>query len=298
MRLISSLQTEFLAIREGKPWDVHRLKAMADQIVLEVTLNARTLVQLTDTRSYKEFTFGHSVNVAVLCAVIGLAMEYAPRKMHDLALGGLVHDIGKMLIDPAMVNKRGKLTTEEYDIMKSHTSLGFEILRNAIPRIVPAPVMHMALYHHERPDGAGYPRQLLKKAIHEYVRIVSVADVFDEVTSVRPYAKARFAHEACLLMTEDMGKQFDMDVLTAFLTRVAIYPVGSVVMLSTGDFGVVTEVAWGMQNRPTLRLMVDKHKRMLKKNVTVNLAEFPGVEIARVLGEEEVFSISDSVQKK
>ena len=230
--------------------------------------------------------------------VIALALGYSPRRMHDVALGGLVHDIGKMRIDPDILNKRGKLTEEEYDIMKAHTTLGFDILRHAMPRIVPAPVMHMALHHHERPDGTGYPRQLPKSAIHEYVRIVTVADVYDEVTCDRPYAKARFPHEACLLMTENMGIQFDMEVLTAFLTRVAIYPIGSVVMLSTGDFGVVTEVCWGMQNRPAIRLMVDKHKRMLKQNVTVNLAEFPGVEIERVLGEEEVFTISENVYRK
>lgn len=292
IRLISSLQKEFLAIREGKPWNVQQFMDMSAQIVTEVTLNSRSLIQLTDTRSYKEATFSHSVNVAVLCVVIALAMDYPPRKMHDVALGGLLHDVGKMLIDPAIVNKRGLLTTAEYEIMMEHVTLGFDILRSAIPRIIPAPVMHMALQHHERPDGTGYPRQLAKSEILEYARIVAVADVYDEVTCDRPYSKARFPHEACLMMADAMNQQFDTEVLTAFLTRLAMYPVGSVVELSTGDIGVVVALYWGMQNRPTIRLMLNSHKKILTKKAMLDLRDHPKVEIRRVLGEEEVFTLS------
>ncbi|MHC1758240.1 MAG: HD domain-containing phosphohydrolase [Negativicutes bacterium] len=292
VRLISSLQREFLAIREGKPWNVRRFIEMAEQIVIEVTLNSRALVQLTDIRSYNEFTFGHSVNVAVLSAVIGLAMGYPPRKLHDVALGGLLHDVGKMKVDPSILNKRGKLTDEEYSDIQQHAMLGFDVLRQAVPRIVPVPVMHMSLQHHERPDGNGYPRQMAKKEIHEYARIASVADVYDALTCDRPYCKARFPHEACLLMTEGMERQFDMEILTAFLTRVAIYPVGSVVLLSTGEIGVVTEVCWGMQNRPTVRLMIDRRQQFVNRDVRVDLREHPAVEVQRVLEEEAVFALS------
>ena len=293
VRLISSLQRQFLLIREGKSWDIHQFMRMAEQIVTEVTLNSRVLVQLTDIRSYNEFTFGHSVNVAVLSTVIGLALEYSPRKLHDVALGGLLHDVGKMGLDPKILNKRGKLTEEEYSVVKTHTTMGFDILRKAIPRIVPIPSMHMALQHHERPDGAGYPRSLKKTEIHEYALIAAVADVYDAVTCDRPYNKGKFPHEACLLMTEGMTRQFDMDVLTAFLTRVAIYPIGSVVLLSTGEIGVVSEIHWGMQNRPTLRLIVDRDKRIVSHVAKIDLRESPEIEIERVLEEEAVFALGE-----
>ena len=293
VRLIASLQRQFLLIREGKRWDIHQFIRMAEQIVTEVTLNSRSLVQLTDIRSYNEFTFGHSVNVAVLSAVIGLALGYSPRNLHDVALGGLLHDVGKMRLDVEILNKRGKLTNEEYSIMKTHTSAGFDVLRQAIPRIVPIPSMHMALQHHERPDGAGYPRALHKSDIHEYALIAAVADVYDAVTCDRPYSKGKFPHEACMMMTEAMTRQFDMDVLTAFLTRVAIYPIGSVVLLSTGEIGVVSEIHWGMQNRPTLRLIVDRNKKIVAQVEKIDLRENQEIEIDRVLEEEAVFAIGE-----
>lgn len=293
VRLIASLQRQFLLIREGKKWDIHQFIRMAERIVAEVTLNSRVLVQMTDIRSYNEFTFGHSVNVAVLSTVIGLALGYSPQKLHDVALGGLLHDVGKMGLDPKILNKRGKLTEEEYTIVKTHTTMGFDIMRKAIPRIVPIPSMHMALQHHERPDGAGYPRALKSKEIHEYALIAAVADVYDAVTCDRPYNKGKFPHEACLLMTEGMTKQFDMEILTAFLTRVAIYPIGSVVVLSTGEIGVVNEIYWGMQNRPTLRLIVDRDKRIVSHVAKIDLRESPDIEIERVLEEEAVFALGE-----
>lgn len=293
VRLISALQRQFLLIREGKAWDLHQFIRMSEQIVTEVTLNSRVLVQLTDIRSYNEFTFGHSVNVAVLSAVVGLALGYPPRKLHDLALGGLLHDVGKMGVDSQLLNKRGKLTDEEYATVKTHTTLGFDLLRKAIPRIIPIPSMHMALQHHERPDGGGYPRAMQKKDIHEYALIAAVADVYDAVTCDRPYSKGKYPHEACLLMTEAMNRQFDMEILTAFLTRVAIYPIGSVVQLSTGEIGVVNAIHWGMQNRPTIRLIVDRSNRMTSGCVTIDLRDGADVEISRVLEEEAVFALAE-----
>jgi HD-GYP domain-containing protein (c-di-GMP phosphodiesterase class II) len=150
----------------------------------------------------------------------------------------------------------------------------------------------MAFQHQEKPDGTGYPRQLMSAEIHEYAKIVAVADVYDAITSDRPYHRGLFPHEAAMLLAEGMGKQFDVDVLTAFLTRVAIYSIGSVVELSTGEIGVVTNVFWGMQNRPTIRLMLDKNGKPLDRKIIVDLLEHSAIEIERVLGEEDMAELN------
>lgn len=292
VKLIRAVQQQFVAIRENKTWNPAQFVTMAEQIVSEVGENAQSMVQLTDIRPHNEFTFGHSVNVAVLCVMIGSALKCSTKTLIEVALGGLLHDVGKMKIAIDILNKPAKLTASEYRIMQNHAELGFEILRSAAANVIPLKVMHMAFQHQEKPDGTGYPRHLMNEEIHDYAKIVSIADVYDAVTCDRPYHRGLFPHEAALLLAEGMGKQFDVDMLTAFLTRVAIYSIGSMVKLSTGEVGVVTEVPWGMQNRPTIRLMFDKNRNLFKEKTTIDLLEHPTVEIKRVFGEDAVIALN------
>ena len=292
VRFIHTVQQEFIAIRENKKWDPHKFVELAECIVREVEENKQSLVQLTDIRPHNEFTFGHSVNVAVLCVLIGSALNYSKPKLVDLALGGLLHDVGKMKIATEILNKPSRLTTEEYRIMQTHAELGFEIMRKAAANVIPLKVMHMAFQHQEKPDGTGYPRQLNDAEIHAYAKIASIADVYDAVTCDRPYHRGLFPHEAALLLAEGMGKQFDVELLTAFLTRVAIYSIGSMVKLSTGEIGVVTQVTWGMQNRPTIRLMLDKCGRPLKGKTIIDLIDHPAIEIECAFGEDDMMEFN------
>jgi len=197
---IRTLQQQFLAVQAGTPWDAQCFVEMAERIATEVSKKAQYMVQLTDIRLCNEFVYGHSVNVAVLCATIGLALGYPLRKLQELALGGLLHDIGQMKIPSRLLNKASKLSNDEFSLSQTHTTQGFEILRQTGSGRIPLLVMHMALQHHEKVDGTGYPRRLQKNEIHEYARIAAVADVYDAMTCDRPYRRAWFPHEACLLM--------------------------------------------------------------------------------------------------
>ena len=292
VKLIQAVQQQFLAIRENRKWDPAQFVALAEKIVDEVGTNAQAMVQLTDIRSHNEFTFGHSVNVSVLCVLIGVALKYPRTKLLEIALGGLLHDVGKMKITTDILNKPAKLTADEYKVMQTHAELGYDILRNSASHIISRKSILMAFQHQEKPDGTGYPRQIVSAEIHEYSKIVSVADVYDAVTSDRPYHRGLFPHEAAMLLAEGMGKQFDVDVLTAFLTRVAIYSIGSVVELSSGQIGVVTKVSYGMQNRPILRLMLDQNRNPFGKKIVIDLHDYPTVEIVRVFGEDAVVELN------
>jgi HD-GYP domain-containing protein (c-di-GMP phosphodiesterase class II) len=252
-----------------------------------VEQNKQTLIQLTDIRPHSEFTFGHSVNVSVLCVIIGLALKYPKEKLFELALGGLLHDVGKMKIPTKILNKPAKLTAEEYTIIQTHAQLGFEILRHNAAHAIPLRVMHMAFQHQEKADGTGYPRQLKTEGIHEFAKIAAVSDVYDAITCDRPYHRGLFPHEATLILAKEMGQQFDANILTAFLSHVALYSIGSIVELSTGEIGIVSEVPWGMQNRPTLRLMLDKFHQPFRQKFLLDLREFPALEIIREFSEDE-----------
>ncbi len=295
---IRNLQQQFLSVQAGASWDARCFIAMAEKNATEVCQNTQFMVQLTDIRLCNEFIYGHSVNVAVLCATIGLALGYPLRKLQELALGGLLHDIGQMKIPSRLLNKASKLSNDEFSLSQTHTTQGFEILRQTGSGRIPLLVMHMALQHHEKVDGTGYPRRLQKNEIHEYARIAAVADVYDAMTCDRPYRRAWFPHEACLLMGRELGRHFDVDILTVFLTRVVIYPIGSVVLLSTGHIGVVIQMHEFMQNRPTVRLILGPGCQTLAQKEILDLREHQEVEIKKVLVEEEVSEVCELVRRQ
>ena len=237
------------------------IQAVSRRIVAEVLRNRRALVHLTEIRSHDDYTFAHSVDVCVLSVLVAVHLGYTEVKLQELAVGALLHDVGKTKIEPDLINKQTALDEDEMAIMRGHTMFGFDILRSYQGKMT-LPSIHIALQHHEKYDGTGYPRGLSKDDIHEYSRIVSIADVYDAVTSDRPYRKALLPHEAYELMLYNGSQHFDPMILPLFLQRIAIYPVGTVVRLNTGDIGVVTSVPPEMPLRPTLRLILDKNRRL------------------------------------
>lgn len=290
LNLIWTLKKLFVDIRSEGLCDCATVTAMADTIVGEVCSHPQGLVQLTDIRLRNEFLFGHVVNVALLCTMIGRDLGYSPHKLHELALGGLLHDVGQLRISQDLLSKPTDLTAAERRIIQAHTLQGFDLLWQTgdfSPN-----VMLMALQHHERINGSGYPQGLRNEEIREESKIVAVADVYDAMTSDRPHRRANFPHETCLSMVREMGTLFDTKILSAFLMREAIYPVGSVVLLSTGQLGVVTQIFPGMQNRPIISLIYNETVGI----PVVDLRNHPEIEIQRVLLEEEVFSLGRQVQ--
>lgn len=262
---IQSMQTVKRAfeVLRNKRNDVsfEEIQGISRRIVAEVLRNRRALVHLTEIRSHDDYTFAHSVDVCVLSVLVAVHLGYTEVKLQELAVGALLHDVGKTKVEPALINKQTALDEDEMVIMRGHTMFGFDILRSYQGKMT-LPSIHIALQHHEKYDGTGYPRGLSKDDIHEYSRIVSIADVYDAVTSDRPYRKALLPHEAYELMLFNGSQHFDPVILPLFLQRIAIYPVGTVVRLNTGDIGVVTSVPPEMPLRPTLRLILDKNRRL------------------------------------
>ena len=213
--------------------DLRIISRVVDDIIDEISSNRDVLVSMVDIKSYDNYTYSHSVNVCVLSVMLGLEKGLNRSDVKDLGEGAILHDIGKLFVPDEILNKSGPLTDEEFDLVKRHTSDGFEVLRRK--RSISLFAAHVAYQHHERLDGSGYPRRLVGDEIHEFARVVAIVDSYDAMTSDRTYRCALAPHEAVSTLVRETDSKYDRDLVGRFMKLVAMYPIGSVVRLNNGD---------------------------------------------------------------
>jgi HD-GYP domain-containing protein (c-di-GMP phosphodiesterase class II) len=193
------------------------------------------------------------LNVTLYALSIGLKLGLPQKDLEILGLGGILHDIGKMLIPSEILFKPGKLTSEEFTEMKKHTTYGYDILRNM--HTIPLLVAHCAFQHHERLNGSGYPRGVKNEDIHLFGKILAVADVFDAVTSHRIYRSAMLPHEGLEILYAGSESLYEPVIIEAFRKSVAIYPFGLTVTLNDGRKGLVVGQNKDITERPIIRII-------------------------------------------
>ena len=217
--------------------------------------NKTVLNLLATTKVHDNYLYMHSVNVTIYSCQLAIANGLPLKKIEEIGLGAVLHDIGKLYIPPEILNKPGKLTKEEFELVKAHTELGFDILRKV--HEIPLTVSHCAFQHHEKLDGTGYPRGLKADEIHKYAKIIAVADVFDAVTSHRVYRPAMLPHKAIELLYAGNGTHFESKQVHLFKDCVAIYPQGLTVKLNDGRTGIVSRYNFKAVGRPIIRIVKD-----------------------------------------
>jgi HD-GYP domain-containing protein (c-di-GMP phosphodiesterase class II) len=227
------------------PRDVISLRVTAESIVDEILSRGDVVLNLMDLKVYDSYTFYHCVNVAVLSVVMGLGLSFTRERLVRLAYAGIMHDVGKVFIEHYIVSKPGRLTDKEYEEIKRHPRTGYDYIKRHISGAVPRTVLMGVLDHHERVDGTGYPSAKTGKKITVFGRVIAVADVYDALTSDRPYRKGVFAVEAMEYIVGAANTLFDFDIVNAFTRKVALFPVGTCVMLSNGTVGLVIETLRG-----------------------------------------------------
>lgn len=242
---------------------------IANSLMEEIFSKKNLLVNLVDIKSMDNYTYQHCVNVAVLSLILGINLGLNKIELRDLCIGALIHDIGKILTPKSILLKESDLTDSEFAIMKEHTIKGFEYAKN-IPEIS-AIVRTIILEHHERYDGTGYPNEKKAEEIHKFSRIVSIADVYDALTSDRPYRRALSPSEALEYIMAGGDSQFDFDMVKTFAHLIVPYPEGTLVALNTGEYGIVEEVCHNYPLRPKVKII--KSKAPEKINTTINLIE-------------------------
>jgi len=248
---------------------VKEYQTVIKHIMRELNNSSELLSILSDVCVHDTYIFTHSLNVTLYSLALGMELKLSTAKLETIGLGALLHDIGKIAIPREILMKPGRLTDEEYAIVKKHSSEGFELLRNT--HAVPLLVSHCAFQHHERLDGSGYPRGLRGDEIHDYAKIVAVADVFDAVTSHRVYRNAMLPHEGLEMLYAGTGRHFQAEIVKAFQNSVAIYPVGITVSLNDGRKGVVVKQNKSLNDRPIIRILEEENNPV--EPYEVNLAE-------------------------
>ncbi|MBM7694718.1 putative nucleotidyltransferase with HDIG domain [Peribacillus deserti] len=253
-------------ILEKASWD---FKELIKQLIHEISGNKKLLHLLSDVYTYDHYIFTHSLNVTLYSIAVGIKLKLAPRQLEILALGALLHDVGKVSVPKNILLKPGRLTEEEFVEIKKHSECGFNLLRGI--HTVPLVVAHCAYQHHERLDGSGYPRGLLGDQIHYFGKILAVADVFDAVTSNRIYRGAMLPHEGLEVLYAGSGTQFDRTIVEAFRSAVAIYPNSLTVELSDGSKGIVCRQNNGLSDRPVVEVF-EQNSRQLDHPYEVDLS--------------------------
>ena len=270
VQAVDNVAETFREAEENGRFDMTRLEKCADFLVRDIMAKKKNLVQITDIRLHDSYTFSHSVNVAVLSTMLGDLCGYSKRKLQIITLGGLLHDIGKLAVPTPILNKSGSLTAGEFKIIRRHPSEGRKILKELNSPIASILAI-IAVQHHEHLDGSGYPYHVRGKSIHPYSRITAIADVYDALTSVRPYKRAYKPNVVYRMMMQNSTGHFDMDRLRLFFDNVAIYPVGTVMKTQLG-YAIVKKVVFGHTLAPVVIVFADKNGNLLKKPFGVNLA--------------------------
>lgn len=232
-------------------------RAKQDKIIMPVIealiANPRRLVELIDLKPEEHYLYYHAANAVILSVLIGVEMGLSGVQLYELGLSALLHDVGNIFIPRSILEKPGKLTPEEFNIIKSHTDLGFEYLRENFEISIEGCMG--ALQHHENYDGSGYPTGLKREKISIYGRIIAITDVYDALTSQRPFRQMLYPPEAMEFMNSKAGTMFDPGLLKAFQRVVPLYPTGMCVELDSGVRGIVVQNYVGAPDRPKLRLL-------------------------------------------
>ena len=238
------------AVKEG---NIDSLKSIAKNIVSQLLEKDKSIsLDIKDLRTYDNYTYKHSVNVAVISTIIGIYLSYDEESLYELCLAALMHDIGKTKIDPGIINKPGRLSMMEYRIVQEHARYSYDILDENC--LISARTKQAVLHHHENEDGTGYPDRLVGDEIPPYAKIIHVADVYDALTSKRPYKKPYALSEAIEYLMGGSNVLFDRNAVEAFLEAGPVYAKGIDVFMNNGEKAIVVSNT-SNPLRPIVRLV-------------------------------------------
>lgn len=252
------VQTLFDDVRSGRMFDIKGTQSLVAAMVDSVTHNPNALVWFTALKDKDHYTALHSINVSVLASALGSFIGVQEAVLKELALGALLHDIGKLRVPTDILNKPDRLTRGEYEVMKQHTTRGFELLEQAG---LPASTIEIAFAHHEANDGSGYPRGLMGSDINFFSQLVSIVDKYDAITSDRMYRAGISPQKVITLLYSMRGHVLDEHLVNEFIRCLGVYPIGSLVELSSGEVGIVMSVNPLLRLRPKVLMVRDEHKK-------------------------------------
>jgi putative nucleotidyltransferase with HDIG domain len=262
-----------------------------------VLADQSALLGLALLKNYDDYTYAHSVNVAIFSLAFGRHLGLEGRTLERVGVAGLLHDLGKVRTAESIIKKPGALTPEEIKIMQRHPELGAEILNQM--KGLEGEIAEIVLHHHLRHDGTGYPQLPPGHEAHPHGQIVAIADCYDALTTTRPYQKSRHPSEAVRMLRRLGGKAYEPQATRAFIDMIGSYPVGELVRLSTNELAVVSRVSELDATAPWVKIVTDAQGAKLPAPVDCDLSAEPdggrliagpvdplrkGIDVVEVLG--------------
>lgn len=260
----------FQEARMGNTVDAAGVSALVEEISNSVARNSSALISLARLKTVDDYTYMHSVAVCAMMIALARQLKLGEDAIRSAGVAGLLHDVGKMLVPQEVLNKPGKLTDAEFAIVRNHPVLGHQFLVDS--RNIDPIALDVCLYHHEKVDGSGYPKGLKGDAISVFAKMGAVCDVYDAITSNRPYKSGWDPSESLRQMGLWASGHFDLPVFQAFAKTLGIYPVGSLVRLKSGHMGVVMEQSKGALTLPVVKAFYVIASKERVPPVTIDLS--------------------------
>jgi len=269
--LLHDITDIFDKAAESGKLDAIRLKTSADPIVGSISRNPDACLWLGRLKQHDEYSYQHSLSVAIWAVALGRQIGLHKRDLRSLAIGAMLMDVGKLLVDPDLLQANRALTEEETREMRHHVAHGVHLVKKS--GIVNQDVLDMVAFHHERHDGSGYPRGLKGDQIPPFARIAGIVDTYDAITSQRSYAEARAPADAIKALYQERDKHFQAELVEALIQAIGIYPAGTIVELTSGEVGIVVAESRNRRLLPKVILVLNRKKQNYPRAKLVDLQD-------------------------
>lgn len=258
-------------VKEGKNLDINAVRGVVEPVLDSIIRNSEAYMWLSMMQKKSSYTYSHSVDNCALAIAFGRYMGLPKKDLRTLAIGLLMMDMGNVKVPEEILNKKEKLTEAEYRIVQRHVIHGAELLKST--EGMDDDIINIALTHHERFDGSGYPNALVGTHIPVYGRMAAIIDCYDAMTSQRPYTAAKSPYTALQNIYNWRGTAFQPELVEQFLQCMGVYPTGSLVEMTNGEVGIVLAQNTTQRMRPKIMLLLDEGKQQLMEYKTVDLIE-------------------------
>lgn len=263
-------------IRMGKIPKAEPVRRIVDQISESVFSDPNAMIGLTMIKNYDNYLYNHSVNVSIVSLALGRALGLSEEELHAIGVASLLHDVGKTGVSEDIIRKPGGLSSEEWEKVKEHPTMGSKIIQRMDG--VEELIGKMVFEHHIKYDRSGYPKT--DEDLHPLSQVITICDAYDALTTLRVYQTPHNPVEAIKIMMNLSGRHFHPDMLKAFISMIGLYPVGTMVRLSTSEIAIVTKANDQSPDAPTVKVIYDTDGNSLDNPVEIDLSNEESKEVS------------------
>ena len=284
--LVSMVENVFEKVRNGVGYDKEKIIDVIDRLIEKVKEDKNKALAIAAAEHEGNYIYTLAASVAILAVVTGISLEYGKHRLIPLGVGALLHDLGMVRVPSYITEKKGSLSEEEYNRIKTHPIYGYRIITKEIE--LTNEIATIALQHHEAYDGTGYPRRSKGEGISAFAKVVSICDVYAAMTRKRSYRDEHLSYNAMKNVLSESNRKFDPNIVKAFLSNMAIHPVGSIVQLNNNVIGRVVSANPELPLRPRIEVLFDEFGDNIKGKQSLDLQELTGLYIIKPLSKDYI----------